>query len=69
MDGGVGFIFGHCDLLNGNVIILPERKKEGEGELVEEMRIGAVAGSKSVHFIDYEYVLPTLPEPTRVLTA
>ncbi|RPB24454.1 kinase-like protein [Terfezia boudieri ATCC MYA-4762] len=58
MDGGVGLIFGHCDLLNGNVIILPERKEEGE-------RNGAVAGSKSVHFIDYEYVLPTLPRLIR----
>lgn len=57
MDGGVGLIFGHCDLLNGNVIILPE----GEDKLVEERRIGAVAGSKNVHFIDYEYVLDTPP--------
>lgn len=58
MDGGVGLIFGHCDLLNGNVIILPEGKKEGEDELIEEMRIGAGAESKRVHFIDYEYGTP-----------
>lgn len=45
-DGGMGFIVGHCDLLSGNVIILPE--KEG---------IAAPAdGIKKVHFIDYEYV-------------
>lgn len=58
-DGGVGVVFGHCDLLNGNVIILPEGMKEGEDELMEEMGIGAAAMSKKVHFIDYECV--TIP--------
>jgi ethanolamine kinase len=37
-DGGVGLITGHCDLLNGNVIILPGRPGE----------------ERKVHFIDYE---------------
>ncbi|KAF8429720.1 kinase-like domain-containing protein [Tirmania nivea] len=57
MDGGVGLVFGHCDLLNGNVIILPEEKKEGDDEL-EEIKTRTLAGSKSVHFIDYEYGTP-----------
>lgn len=42
-DGGMGFIVGHCDLLSGNVIILPEAQGV------------AAAGTKKVHFIDYEY--------------
>jgi len=64
MDGGVGPIFGHCDLLNGNVIILPKGKKEGrEDGLIEENGIGA----ESVQFIDYEYVLPLSPNADRVL--
>lgn len=40
-----GLIFGHCDLLNGNVIILP--KKSGKDKSVNE-------NSVEVHFIDYE---------------
>ncbi len=40
MDGGVGLVLGHCDLLNGNVIILPESGSETE---------------KKIHLIDYEY--------------
>lgn len=44
-DGGMGMIVGHCDLLNGNVIILPE-----------EDGVAPVPGAtKKVHFIDYEY--------------
>ena len=42
LDGGVGLITGHCDLLSGNVIILP----------------GAEGAEKTVHFIDYEYATP-----------
>lgn len=41
-DGGVGLVTGHCDLLHGNVIILPG--KEGE--------------ERKVHLIDYEYSTP-----------
>lgn len=41
-DGGMGFIVGHCDLLSGNVIILPEAR-------------GVAATGTKVHFIDYEY--------------
>lgn len=61
MDGGVGLIFGHCDLLNGNVIILPEGKKEGEDELMEETGMAKATENpsiKKVHFIDYEYATP-----------
>jgi ethanolamine kinase len=43
-DGGVGLIMGHCDLLSGNVIIIPQ--KEGVA--------AAPDGVKTVHFIDYE---------------
>ena len=60
MDGGVGFIFGHCDLLNGNVIILPAGNKECEDQLMEETGVGGAVGdgdtcTSKVHFIDYEY--------------
>jgi ethanolamine kinase len=41
-DGGVGLVTGHCDLLNGNVIILPAQ----EGK------------ERKVHLIDYEYSTP-----------
>ncbi|KAA8913522.1 kinase-like domain-containing protein [Sphaerosporella brunnea] len=41
-DGGVGLVTGHCDLLNGNVIILPTQ----EGK------------EREVHLIDYEYATP-----------
>lgn len=43
-DGGMGYIVGHCDLLSGNVIILPE-----------EQGAAAAGGAVKVHFIDYEY--------------
>lgn len=45
----VGLVLGHCDLLNGNVVILPQKsgKEKGLGENKVE-----------VHFIDYEYVFP-----------
>jgi ethanolamine kinase len=41
-DGGVGLVTGHCDLLHGNVIILPAQ----EGK------------DREVHLIDYEYATP-----------
>ncbi|KAL7276705.1 hypothetical protein RUND412_000286 [Rhizina undulata] len=47
-DGGVGLIMGHCDLLSGNVIILPE----------ENAATVAPGAPKKVHFIDYEYATP-----------
>lgn len=40
VDGGVGLVTGHCDLLSGNVIILPGEEERG--------------GEREVHFIDYE---------------
>lgn len=43
-DGGVGLIMGHCDLLNGNVIIIPQ----------EDGVVAAPDSPKTVHFIDYE---------------
>lgn len=49
-DGGMGVVVGHCDLLNGNVIILPE--EEG---------VAPVNGAKKVHFIDYEYAFSQVP--------
>ena len=41
-DGGWGLVTGHCDLLNGNVIILP----------------GISNREREVHLIDYEYSTP-----------
>lgn len=42
-------IFGHCDLLSGNVIIQPPVNG-----------IAAADGIETVNFIDYEYVLHLL---------
>ncbi|KAG0639714.1 kinase-like domain-containing protein [Tuber brumale] len=48
LDGGVGLVMGHCDLLSGNVIIPPqEGGPSGSRDVVRE-----------VHFIDYEYSTP-----------
>lgn len=43
-DGGVGLVMGHCDLLSGNVIILPNAAGNND--------------ERKVHFIDYEYATP-----------
>ncbi|CUS12425.1 unnamed protein product [Tuber aestivum] len=48
LDGGVGLVMGHCDLLSGNVIILPQ-----EGGLSPPPD-----AARRVHFIDYEYSAP-----------
>ena len=56
-DGGVGLIFGHCDLLNGNIIILPEGRTECVDKPTEVQSLDAgIASRRKVHFIDYEYV-------------
>lgn len=56
-DGGVGLIFGHCDLLNGNIIILPEGRKECVDKPTKEKGLDAgIDSGRKVHFIDYEYV-------------
>jgi ethanolamine kinase len=44
--GKDGLIFGHCDLLSGNVIILPESR-------------WLSSNNPSVSFIDYEYATPS----------
>ena len=44
LDGGEGLIFGHCDLLNGNVIVLPQPTGAA----------AAASAETKVHFIDYE---------------
>ena len=60
-DGGVGLVFGHCDLLNGNIIILPEGKKECVDRPTEEQGSNAgIDSRRKVHFIDYEYVFHNL---------
>lgn len=66
----VGYVLGHCDLLSGNVVILPRGKTEGrEGWEVGvnglvpngatngvngSMRPSAPVHNVEVHFIDYE---------------
>lgn len=42
--GSFGFVFGHCDLLSANVIMLPEDSNQDD--------------SSKVSFIDYEYATP-----------
>ena len=45
--GNHGFVFGHCDLLSANVIILPSSASKPTN-----------SKSETVSFIDYEYAIP-----------
>jgi len=45
--GSHGFVFGHCDLLSANVIMLPKDSANSKAE-----------GEIEVSFIDYEYATP-----------
>lgn len=56
--GKNGLVFAHCDLLSGNVIILP--KADGKGSNGATNNGSARAnGDVSVAFIDYEYATPS----------
>ena len=46
--GKSGFVFGHCDLLSGNIIILPD----------PNARSPTSKGIEAISFIDYEYATP-----------
>lgn len=50
-DGGWGLVTGHCDLLNGNVIILPGAAEAGKAD-------SNTNKEREVHLIDYEYATP-----------
>ncbi|KAH6685234.1 ethanolamine kinase [Plectosphaerella plurivora] len=45
--GANGLVFAHCDLLSGNVIVMPPGQA------------GEPKGATSVHFIDFEYATPS----------
>jgi ethanolamine kinase len=47
--GSGGFVFGHCDLLSANVIVLPDDPASASSRAESE---------KKVAFIDYEYATP-----------
>lgn len=54
--GQDGMIFAHCDLLCGNVIVLPKGETQDSGITGN----GAATGTgTSVAFIDYEYAVPS----------
>ena len=51
--GDGGLVLGHCDLLSGNVIVLPHTIHQAGG-----MQNGAEEDVEGVAFIDYEYTTP-----------
>ncbi|KAL1874008.1 hypothetical protein VTK73DRAFT_614 [Phialemonium thermophilum] len=60
--GKNGLVFAHCDLLCGNIIVLPRGEKAGQanGSTVTGAANGADdANVESVAFIDYEYATPS----------
>ncbi|KAI3392152.1 hypothetical protein diail_6130 [Diaporthe ilicicola] len=54
--GKDGLIFAHCDLLSGNVIVLPKGNKQDSGIISDSTANGT---GESVTFIDYEYAVPS----------
>ena len=66
--GKDGLVFAHCDLLSGNVIILPapapaSAPASAPGPIADEPSVGGCRSTKppasSVTFIDYEYATPS----------
>ncbi|KAK6530169.1 hypothetical protein TWF694_003536 [Orbilia ellipsospora] len=56
---GLGeIVFGHCDLLSGNVIVLPKKGRRGNVGGFCPADIGGEEETQ-VTFIDYEYAIPT----------
>ncbi|KAF3922447.1 hypothetical protein AA313_de0206686 [Arthrobotrys entomopaga] len=56
---GLGeIVFGHCDLLSGNVIVLPKKGRRGNVGGFCPADIGGEEDTQ-VTFIDYEYAIPT----------
>ena len=49
--GKHGFVFGHCDMLSANVIVLPDTKHSPASA-------NGTTVAKDVAFIDYEYAVP-----------
>lgn len=49
-------VFAHCDLLSGNVVVLPEGETPNSGIITTN---GNNTGEKAVTFIDYEYAVPS----------
>lgn len=49
-------VFAHCDLLSGNVIVLPVGETSNSGIAIAN---GSSTGEKAVTFIDYEYAVPS----------
>ncbi|KUI66220.1 putative ethanolamine kinase [Cytospora mali] len=54
--GQDGMIFAHCDLLSGNVIVLPKGETQHSGITGNGVANGT---GDSVTFIDYEYAVPS----------
>ena len=52
--GGNPYVFSHCDLLSGNVIIMPDADKSA----VMDGNSSASKPARPVSFIDYEYATP-----------
>lgn len=60
--GGTPLIFGHCDLLSGNVIVLPNSDASSQSSTASSPALSAVSNDQpytAVNFIDYEYATPS----------
>jgi ethanolamine kinase len=60
--GGKPLVFGHCDLLSGNVIVLPHSDTISESSTASSPALSATSAEPHftpVSFIDYEYATPS----------
>ncbi|KAF2428599.1 putative ethanolamine kinase [Tothia fuscella] len=60
--GGRPLVFGHCDLLSGNVIVLPHSDSISESSTSSSPALSAASSElpfAPVSFIDYEYATPS----------
>lgn len=56
--GQDGLVFAHCDLLSGNVIVLPKDETASSG-ITQTNGTSSSTDAQSVTFIDYEYAVPS----------
>jgi ethanolamine kinase len=60
--GGKPLVFGHCDLLSGNVIVLPHSDASSQNSTASSPALSATSTDPpfaAVSFIDYEYATPS----------
>jgi ethanolamine kinase len=60
--GGKPLVFGHCDLLSGNVIVLPHSDASSQNSTASSPTLSVTSTDPAfaaVSFIDYEYATPS----------